>query len=57
MFEVIADTFVSMEVILLKNLALISLIVFSNVDPGLNFDALVLLFIPSGSFFLSNSLC
>ena len=37
LFEVIADTFMSMEVILFKLLALISLIVFSNVGSGSNF--------------------
>ena len=44
-FEVIADRFVSMEVILLKLLALISLIVFSNFGSGSNFDTSIMLFI------------
>ena len=38
-FEVIAYTFISIEVILFKLLALISLIVFSNVGYGSNFAA------------------
>ena len=49
----IADTFVLMEVILFKLLALISLKVFSNVGSGSNFAALKMLLIQSGSRFLS----
>ena len=45
LFEVIDDTFVSMEVIIFKWLALISLMVFSNVGSGSNFDASKLFFI------------
>ena len=50
----IADTFMSMEVILFKLLALISLIVFSNVGSSLNFSASKLLLIHSILKELSN---
>ena len=54
LFEVIDDTSISTEVVLFKWLALISLIVFSNVGPGSNFSTSKLLFIVSCSGFLSN---
>ena len=52
-FGVIDNTFMSMSVILLKRLALVFLIVFSNVGSGSNFAASVLLFVLSRSKFLS----
>ena len=44
----IADTLMSTEMIIFKRLALISLIVFSNVSFGSNFAASKLLLIQSG---------
>ena len=52
-FEVIADKFMSREVILLKLLALISLKVFSNLGSGSIFSDSKLLLIQSGSKFSS----
>ena len=49
LFEVIADTFISMEVILFKLSALISLIVFSNIGSGSKFDTSIMMFILSCS--------
>ena len=46
-FELIADTFMSMEVIIFKSLALISLILFPNIGYGFNFDALKIFLICS----------
>ena len=56
LFEVIADKLISMEVILFQILALVSLIVFSNVVSGSNFPVSNLLFILSGSKLLSKDL-
>ena len=53
LFEVIADIYVSMELILSKLSALISLIVFSNVSSGSNVSASKLLFVLSRSKFSS----
>ena len=53
LFKVISDTFMSMEVILFKLLALVLLIVFSNAGFGSDFSALELLFIRSRSIFYS----
>ena len=47
LFEEIADKFMLTEVILFKWLALISLIVISNVSLGSNFDTSVQLFVLS----------
>ena len=52
-FKVIADTLISMEVILFKWWALISLIIFSNIGSGSDFAAIKLLLIQSGSKFSS----
>ena len=53
LFKTISDTFMSMEVMLFKGLALISLILFSNVGAGSDFSASKLLLIQSGSNFSS----
>ena len=55
-FEVIADTIMSMEVTIFKELPSISLIVFSNVGSGSNFSTSKILLIQSGSKFSSKDL-
>ena len=56
LFGVVADTFMSMEVILFKLLALISLMVFSHVGSGSNFATSKLFLIQSGYRFLSKDM-
>ena len=52
--KLIYDIFMVAEAIIFRWLSLISLILFYNVVPGTNFSTLILLFILSGSKFLSN---
>ena len=52
-FEVIADTFMSIQMMLFELLDFISLIVFSNIFSGLNFSASKMLLIQSGSELMS----